>query len=274
MRVRALQQNDAHIYCREDQAEEEFLNVLKLHEYYYQTLGLTKEDYHIVIGLPDEAKRDKYHGNKELWDRAEAMMRRAITQSGIRSHEDVGGAAFYGPKIDFIITSSIGREFAISTNQLDLYMPRRFNLQYTDTDGEKKYCVVIHRAPLGSHERFIGFLIEHFAGAFPVWLSPLQVAILPVKTEHNATALKFADELKSHGIRVELDDANETINNKIRKAELQKIPYILVYGDKETNSDNLIVRIRGQEKQLKVSKREFQDRIRQKILDRTSSVML
>src|SRR3990167_2767257 len=189
MRVRFICENDAHIYCSEEHAEEEFLNVLKLHEYYYNTLGLTKDDYHIVIGLPDESKRDKYHGDKALWDKAEKMMRSAIKKSAIRSADDIGGAAFYGPKVDFNIKSSIGREFGISTNQLDLYMPTRFNLEYTDKNGEKKLCAVIHRAPLGSHERFIGFLIEHFGGAFPAWLAPLQIKVIPI-TENQAEYAK------------------------------------------------------------------------------------
>ena len=140
MRVRSICQNDAHIYVSEDQAEEEFLNVLKLHEYYYKTLGLTEKDYYIVIGLPDEKKRDKYHGDIAMWDKAENMMRKAIEKSGIKNIDDIGGAAFYGPKIDFNITSSVGREFGMSTNQLDLYMPTRFNLAYADKDGSQKLC--------------------------------------------------------------------------------------------------------------------------------------
>ena len=270
MRVRAIDQNDAHIYCAEEDAEEEFLQVLRLHEYYYNQLGLTKDDYHIVIGLPDEAKRDKYHGDKKLWDKAEQMMRGAIAKSGIKSVDDVGGAAFYGPKIDFVVKSSIGREFAISTNQLDLYMPTRFHLEYTDKDGSKKLCAVIHRAPLGSHERFIGFLIEHFAGAFPVWLSPVQVAILPVSTDKHADGAKgLAKELRDAGIRVEVDDADETVGNKIRKASKMKTPYILVVGDKELGGDDLTVRVRGKEEQEKIPKDVFIERVKREIAERS-----
>ncbi|MCH7641191.1 threonine--tRNA ligase, partial [Patescibacteria group bacterium] len=244
MRARSITQNDAHIYCTEAQAEKEFLDVLKLHEYYYNTLGLTKDDYHIVLGLPDEAKRDKYHGDKKLWDKAERMMRAAIKKSGIRLEEDVGGAAFYGPKVDFNIRSSVGREFGISTNQLDLYMPRRFNLVYTDRDGSKKHCVVIHRAPLGSHERFIGFLIEHYGGAFPVWLSPVQVKVLPLTERNLKYARKITEKLTKEKIRTELDDRNETLPAKIRDAQLQKIPYMLIVGDKEEKSRKVAVRLR------------------------------
>ena len=247
MRVRFIQQNDAHIYCTEEDAEKEFLDVLKLHEYYYNTLGLTKKDYHIVIGLPDESKRDKYHGDKALWDKAEKMMRQAIKKSSIRSVDDVGGAAFYGPKIDFNVTSSIGREFGISTNQLDLYMPTRFNLSYTDSKGREKLVAVIHRAPLGSHERFIGFLIEHFGGAFPTWLAPVQVKILPISTRHVKYANEVMKKLRNEEIRAELDDRNATLPGKIRDAQIEKIPYMLVVGDKEEKSGSISVRLRNEE---------------------------
>lgn len=265
MRVRAIEQNDAHIYCTEEQAGDEFLKVLKLHEYYYRALGLKRADYHIVIGLPDEAKRSKYHGEKELWDKAERMMRAAIKKSGIRCVDDIGGAAFYGPKIDVVVKSSIGREFAISTNQLDLYMPTRFNLEYTDEKGNKKLCAVIHRAPLGSHERFIGFLIEHYAGAFPVWLAPVQVYIAPVGRAHCAAVRKLGKLLREEGLRVEVDEANETVGYKVRKAEKQKIPYVLVVGDKEKALKKLTVRIRGQQKQPTMSVSAFIKRAREEI---------
>ncbi|MGB0757220.1 MAG: threonine--tRNA ligase [Patescibacteria group bacterium] len=272
MRVRSIEQNDAHIYCTMDQAEEEFLQVLKLHEYYYQKLGLTPDDYYILIGLPDESKRDKYHGDKELWDKAEAMMRSAIEKSGIKAVDDIGGAAFYGPKIDIVIKSAIGREFTISTNQLDLFMPRRFNLQYTNDKGEKEYCAVIHRAPLGSHERFVGFLIEHFAGEFPLWLSPVHVSLLSVGADHHDFVKELASELKKSGLRVEVDNSDETVGKKIRHAATQKIPYVLVIGDKEMNSDKLHVRVRGQEELLEVDKDTFVKGIQKKIQDKELSL--
>ena len=257
MRVRGLQQNDAHIYCAIEDAEQEFLDVLKLHEHYYNILGLKREDYYIVIGLPDEAKRDKYHGDKAMWEKAEKMMRSAIEKSGIKCIDDVGGAAFYGPKIDFNVRSSIGREFSISTNQLDLYMPTRFNLEYTDKDGSKKLCAVIHRAPLGSHERFIGFLIEHFAGAFPVWLSPVQVAIVPVSDKHADYAKKVELTIKKAGLRVENYNHEGTMGAKIRQAQMAKIPYILVLGDKELEADSVNIRLRSGENVGMVKIEEF-----------------
>jgi len=244
MRVRAIQQNDAHIYCTLEQAEDEFLKVLELHEYYYNTLGLTKDDYYIAFGLPDPNKKDKYHGDKATWDKAKELMRSACERSGIRSVDDVGGAAFYGPKTDFTIRSSVGREFAISTNQLDLFMPQRFNLEYTDKDGSKKLCAVIHRAPLGSHERFIGFLIEHFGGAFPVWLSPVQVQIIPISDKHCDYAVKLQNMFVERSLRAEVDDRSETMQAKIRDAQLQKTPYMLIVGDREVQNNEVSVRLR------------------------------
>ncbi len=265
MRVRALQQNDAHIYCTEEQAEEEFLKVLQLHEYYYNILGLNRSDYHIAFGLPDSEKRDKYHGDKQTWDRAEKIMRNACLKSGIKTVDDIGGAAFYGPKTDFVIKSAIGREFAISTNQLDLFMPQRFNLEYTAQDGNKHLAAVIHRAPLGSHERFIGFLIEHFAGAFPVWLSPVQAVIIPIGKNHIDYANKIKESLDSENIRVEINDKDETMQAKIREAQLQKVPYMLIVGDKEVEANSVSVRLRTGESIPSSSVESIKNRIKEMI---------
>ncbi|MFC1625438.1 threonine--tRNA ligase [Patescibacteria group bacterium] len=245
MRVRFIQQNDAHIYCSEEDAEKEFLDVLKLHEYYYNTLGLTRDNYHVVVGLPDEKMRNKYHGDKKLWVKAEKMMTSAIKKSGIKSVDDIGGAAFYGPKVDFNVVSSVGREFGISTNQLDLYMPTRFNLTYTNKYGQEKLAVVIHRAPLGSHERFIGFLIEHFGGNFPTWLTPTQVKVLPITERNVDYAKQVVKSLTDNNIRVELDDRNETLQAKIRDAQLEKVAYMLIVGDKEEKTKGVSVRKRN-----------------------------
>ena len=253
MRVRGFAQNDSHIYCTEDQAVDEFVKVMKLHEYYYKTLGIA--DYHLELALRDPNDKEKYHGNEEMWIKAEKLMREAVKQVDIPMVEEIGSAAFYGPKIDFVIHSKIGREFAISTNQIDLFMGERFGLKYTDKNGTEKTPVIIHRAPLGSHERFIGFLIEHFGGAFPTWLSPLQVKILPISEKHLDYARETLKSLKGAGIRVELDERSETLGNKIRNAQNEKVPYMLVLGDKEIENDEISVRNRlGENSTMQLSK--------------------
>lgn len=253
MRVRGFAQNDSHIYCTEDQAVQEFVDVMKLHEYYYKTLGIT--DYHLELALRDPNNTKKYHGNEEMWVKAEKLMREAAAQVDIPMVEEIGSAAFYGPKIDFIIHSKIGREFAISTNQIDLFMGERFGLKYTDKDGKEKTPVIIHRAPLGSHERFIGFLIEHFGGAFPTWLSPVQVKVLPISEKHLDYANKIVKELKQSGIRVELDERAETLGNKIRNATNEKVPYMLILGDKEIENNEVSVRNRaGENSSMQITK--------------------
>lgn len=181
MRVRGMQMNDAHIYIQKENAVEEFVSVIKLHEYYYKVLGI--ENYSMELALRDPNNMPKYHGNEDDWKDAEEMTLEAMKKSGVPFTIVNEGAAFYGPKMDFQIFSSIGRAFTASTNQLDLYMGKKFELEYTDKDGSRKTPAIIHRAPLGTHERFIGFLIEHFAGAFPTWLSPVQVSIVPVRSE-------------------------------------------------------------------------------------------
>ena len=239
MRVRGFTQNDAHIYCSEDRAVDEFVSVMKLHEYYYKKLGITK--YHLELALRNKNK-SKYMGSDVMWQKAERMMRRAQKQVKIPMTVEYGNAAFYGPKIDFIIESSISRQFAISTNQIDLFMGTRFGLKYTDSNGKDKTPVIIHRAPLGSHERFVGFLIEHYAGAFPVWLAPVQAVIIPISQKQNAFARKL---LKQLNLRVELDDRSQSMQSRIRDAEMQKVPYLLILGDKELKSKKVAVRQRG-----------------------------
>ena len=242
MRVRGMAQNDAHIYCTLDQAVDEFVAVMKLHEYYYKILDIT--EYHLELALRDPKNKKKYHGDEKMWDIAEKLMRKAVAKTNINMVEQVGNAAFYGPKIDFIVKSSIGREFAVSTNQIDMYMGQRFNLKYIDNKGVTQTPVIIHRAPLGSHERFIGFLIEHYNGAFPLWLSPVQVTILPVSVKQIEYSQKVGDTLNKAGLRVELDSENKTIGAKIRESTLQKNPYMVIIGDRELQLDKVSVRAR------------------------------
>lgn len=267
MRVRGFSQNDSHIYCTEDQAVKEFVDVMKLHQYYYKTLGITK--YHLELALRDPKNKAKYHGNEAMWIKAETLMRQATKQVDIPMVTEIGSAAFYGPKIDFIIESSIGREFAISTNQIDLFMGERFNLKYTDSDGSDKTPVIIHRAPLGSHERFIGFLIEHFGGNFPTWLTPVQVKILPITDKQNSYALKILNELKGSNIRAEVADRSESLGSKIRSAQAEKVNYMLIIGQKEVDSKTVSIRNRAGKDFGQMTIKQFTDKILLEIKEKT-----
>lgn len=243
LRVRGFTQNDAHIYCREDQIEEEFLKVMKLHEYWYKNV-FRIENFYMRLSLPAEDK-EKYAGMPEGWRKAVEIIRRVMKESGLPFMEAEGEAAFYGPKVDFQIKSVIGKEETASTNQLDFLAAERLDLTYTASDGSDQPAWVIHRAPLGSHERFIGFLIEHYAGAFPFWLAPIQIAVLPINDKNQDYIDLTAEELKTNNIRFEVDSRNESIGKKIREAELQKIPYLLVIGNKEVEAGTVAVRERG-----------------------------
>lgn len=235
MRVRGMQMNDAHIYIQKEKAVDEFVNVIKLHEYYYKVLGIT--NYNMELALRDPKNMAKYHGDEEDWKDAERMTIEAMEKSGVPYTIVHEGAAFYGPKMDFQIYSSIGRAFTASTNQLDLFMGKKFELEYTDSDGQKKIPAIIHRAPLGTHERFIGFLIEHFAGAFPLWLSPVQVKVIPIADPHYEYARTVVTELKKAGLRVELDDSNESLGKRIRQTKMEKVPYTIIIGDKDIEAN-------------------------------------
>ena len=242
-RVRGFTQDDAHIFCTPDHLEAEIESCVALTQLVLQTLGL--DEYRVRIGLrdPDDAK---YIGSGENWDRAEQNIRNVVAKVGLEFTEDTGEAAFYGPKIDFIVTDCIGREWQLGTIQVDYNLPERFDLEYVGADNAMHRPVMIHRAPLGSPERFIGILIEHYAGAFPLWLSPVQVAILPVSEKFNdygETVLREARE--AAGLRVELDRSAEKIGAKIRRWTMQKVPYLLIVGQKEADSRTVSVRQRG-----------------------------
>lgn len=234
MRARGpIHQNDAHIFCTEEQAEEEFTKVMELHKYYYETLGLTENDYYLSFAIRDKKNKEKYLGDDAIWDKAEKITLEFIKKSKIPYEIESGGAAFYGPKIDFCIKTVTGKVFAASTNQLDFFLPRAFGLKYVDRDGKEKTPVCIHRAPLGAHIRFIAFLTEHYAGSFPLWLSPVQVMVIPISDRHLEYGKKILDYLNNEGIRGELDLRAETMQAKIRDATLQKVPYMVIIGDKE-----------------------------------------
>ena len=267
LRPRLFCQNDAHVYCTEDQAVDVFVEIIRLHQYYYDALGL--KDYYIVLCLRDPAKKDKYHGEEELWQKSESLSRAAMDKAGVKYVVEDEGAAHYGPKMDFKIKSAIGTEYGISTNQIDLFMPRRFDLKYTDRDGSQKYVIVQHRAPLGSSERFVGFLLEHFAGAFPVWLAPVQLAVLPITDPHHDYAQKVHQSLKDSGIRSELDARNEPLSARVRDWELQKVPYILAVGDREAQDNSVSVRKRGIAKTFSQSMPQFSASVIKEIATRS-----
>src|SRR4051812_43189607 len=240
-RVRGFTQDDAHLFVREDQVAPEVLGCLELVKIILGTLGM--KDYRVRVGLrdPDSAK---YVGAPEQWDAAERACKDAAKSLGVPFTEEPGEAAFYGPKIDFVVRDVIGREWQLGTVQVDYQLPKRFDLSYTGPDNKPHPPVMIHRAPFGSMERFIGVLIEHFAGAFPLWLSPVQVAVLSISEKFNDYAAEVTKELKAAGLRVEMNAGNEKIGAKIRQATMEKIPYMLILGEKEAEAQKVAVRDR------------------------------
>ena len=244
MRVRCLHMNDAHIYCTKEQFAQEFRAVNDMYLKYFKIFGIDK--YVMRLSLHDPAKLgQKYINEPELWLETEAMVREVLIETGTPFVEVQDEGAFYGPKIDVQIWSVIGREFTLATNQVDFAQGKRFNLNFTNKDNEPESPLIIHRAPLGTHERFIGFLLEHYAGKFPVWLAPLQVKILPISDKFMPYAQEVFAEFKKAGVRVEIDDRNEKIGKKIRDTEIMKVPYMLVIGEKEVAESKLSVRRQG-----------------------------
>ena len=243
MRVRSMQMNDAHIYCTKDQFKDEFLAVCKMYLYYFDIFGIDK--YQLRLGLHDaEGLGKKYIDEPELWQQTEAEVREALIEGNIEHEEISGEAAFYGPKIDVQVWSAIGKEFTLATNQVDFAIPKRFGLTFTDEGGREQTPLCIHRAPLSTHERFVGFLIEHFGGDFPLWLAPVQVAVLPVSDKVIDYARNVETTLKEAGIRVQLNDQPDKVGAKIRQAELQRINVMLVVGEKEAQNNQVALRRR------------------------------
>jgi threonyl-tRNA synthetase len=237
--------NDAHIYCTREQFADEFRAVNELYLKYFKIFGIDK--YVMRLSLHDPAKLGKkYVDEPHLWLETEAMVRQVLIDSNIPFIEVPDEAAFYGPKIDVQIWSAIGREFTLATNQVDFAQGRRFQLSFTNKDNQAETPLIIHRAPLGTHERFIGFLLEHYAGKFPTWLAPLQVRVLPISDKFVPYAQEVLTQLKKADIRAELDDRNEKIGKKIRDTELMKVPYMFVVGEKEMNERKVAVRKQGQ----------------------------
>lgn len=242
-RVRGFTQDDAHIFCRPDQLKEEFLKVIDIILYIFRVLEFA--DYEAQISLRDRTDHSKYIGTDENWEKAEQAIIEAAAEKGLPTRTEYGEAAFYGPKLDFMVKDALGRRWQLGTVQVDYNLPERFDLEYTGADDQRYRPVMIHRAPFGSMERFVAVLLEHTGGRFPLWLSPDQVAVLPISDKFNDYAQTVAQTLKQGGFRVVLDDRNEKIGKKIREAELQRTPYLLILGEREASEQTVSVRARG-----------------------------
>jgi threonyl-tRNA synthetase len=267
MRVRCLHMNDAHIYCTKEQFAQEFRAVNDMYLKYFNIFGIDK--YVMRLSLHDPAKLgQKYINEPQLWLETEQMVRAVLIETGTPFVEVQDEGAFYGPKIDVQIWSIIGREFTLATNQVDFAQGKRFNLSFTNKDNEPETPLIIHRAPLGTHERFIGFLLEHYAGKFPVWLAPLQAKILPISDKFMPYAQEVLAELRKAGVRAEIDDRNEKIGKKIRDTELMKVPYMLVIGEKEMTEGQLSIRRQGKGDLGMMYKTAFISQIHQEIVER------
>jgi threonyl-tRNA synthetase len=244
-RVRALTQDDSHIIVRHDQIMDEFGRIVDLVGEILTTFGLT--DYSVRLSLPDLSDKEKYHGNVEIWERAVADLRTALDNKGMAYVAVEGEAAFYGPKMDLMARDALGREWQLSTIQLDFFQPENFEMEYIGEDGQAHRPAVIHRAIMGSTERFMGVLIEHYAGNFPLWLAPVQAEIIPIADRHLPYAEQVAARLRAAGLRVEVDARSERMNAKVRDAQMQKIPYMLIVGDKEAEAGAVSLRLRSNE---------------------------
>ncbi|MCF7906243.1 threonine--tRNA ligase [Candidatus Gracilibacteria bacterium] len=256
MRVRSLCMNDAHIYCTSEQFESEFQKVIEMYLFYFKIFGIEKYKMRFSKHAK-EGLGKKYVNEPELWKQMESDVREALNKMDVPFEEVEDEAAFYGPKIDVQIWSVIGREFTLATNQLDFAVPARFDLKYIDKDGSEKIPICIHRAPLSTHERMIGFLIEHYAGAFPVWLAPVQAALLPVASAHEKYAESLLHDIKEFSGRAELYSAEETLGKRIRGSQMKKIPYSVIVGENEVKSNLVTVRKYGEEKDETMDKDDF-----------------
>ena len=269
MRVRCLHMNDAHIYCTREQFYEEFKAVNDMYLKYFKIFGVEK--YVMRLSLHDPSKLgQKYIDEPELWIETEALVRDVLIRTNTPYVEVPDEAAFYGPKIDVQIWSAIGREFTLATNQVDFAQGRRFNLEFTNKENQPEIPLIIHRAPLGTHERFIGFLLEHYAGKFPTWLAPLQVKILPISDKFLEYGQSILQKLKKADIRAELDDRNEKIGKKIRDTELAKVPYMLVIGEKEMNEGKVAIRRQGKGDAGVKLIEEFIASLKEEVINRTT----
>ena len=264
-RVRSFSQDDCHIFCREDQVDEEVDIALAMTKEVMATFGFK---YRYCLSTRDKKHPEKYLGEPEAWNKVEKWAEKIMKRNGIDYFDAPGEAAFYAPKMDLLVTDALGREWQLSTVQIDFVMPQRFGLTYADKDGKEKSPIMIHRAIIGSPERFIMILLEHYAGAFPLWLSPVQVVVAPISDSQQKYAGDICEKLKEEGIRVELYDQNETIGKKIREAEMQKVPYVAVIGQKEVDAEAVAVRKRSQGDLGQMKIEEFIEKIKEKIIDK------
>ena len=266
LRVQKFQQDDAHIFVSEDQIEAEYDRILEIASLFY---GIFDMKYSFRLGtMPKEG----YIGDLATWERAEASLRKILDKHAGHGNYEIadGDGAFYGPKVDILMEDCLGRQWQMGTLQLDFQLPRRFDCQYVDRDGKMKVPVVIHRVIYGSLERFMGILIEHTAGAFPVWLAPIQARIIPIADRHHEYANSLADRLRAQKIRVEVDDGDDRMNGKIRRAQLEKIPYMLVVGDREAEQESVSLRLRTKENLGSVKIEKAIERIKSAIADKKS----
>lgn len=269
-RVRNFTQDDAHIFVRPDQVKAEFENNIDIILKVFKTFGF--ENYEAQISLRDPEDKDKYIGDDEVWNESEQAIKQACKEKGLKATVELGEAAFYGPKLDFMVKDAIGRRWQLGTIQVDYNLPQRFHLEYTAEDNTKKTPVMIHRAPFGSLERFTAVLIEHTAGHFPLWLTPDQVAILPVSEKYNDYARKVKQQLDASGVRALIDDRNEKVGRKIRDNELKRIPYMVVVGEKEAAEELVAMRKQGGGEQSTMSVKAFIERVKAEVAEQLKDI--
>jgi len=265
--VRSFTQDDAHIFCRPDQLKEEFLKVMDIIFIIFNALDF--KNFEAQISLRDPNDKEKYIGDDDVWEKAEAAIVEACQAKGLNARVELGEAAFYGPKLDFMVKDAIGRRWQLGTIQVDYNLPERFQLEYVGEDNQKHRPVMIHRAPFGSMERFVAVLIEHTGGKFPLWLTPTQAVVLPISEKFNDYAREVVEKLQAMDVRVELDDRNEKIGRKIRDNELKRIPYMLVVGEKEMADGHVSVRKQGDGDKGSMSVDDFAKLVNDEVLAQT-----
>ena len=266
--MRSITVDDGHIFCTTEQIKDEAKNIASIIEEFYSMLGMYGE-HTVSLSVRDPEHHEKYIGEDKDWDSAEKMLQELSDELKLDAKKAEGEAAPYGPKLDYVFKDSLGREWQLATIQLDFSMPKRFELTYTDKEGKLQTPVMLHRAILGSYERFMAILIEHFAGAFPLWLSPVQVKVLPIADAHKKYAEEVFRKLKENNIRAELDESNETLGKKIRQGKIEKVPYMLVIGEKEVENKNVTVENREKGNEGAVGVEEFVEKLRNEIIKKS-----